>query len=43
LKCFEKKKKKGDKKERSLEMLKLNRGGSNKIMVLNQVRLKAQL
>jgi len=43
LKCFEKNKKKDDEKERSPKMLRLNRGGSNKTMGLNQVRLKAQL
>jgi len=30
LKCFERNEKKGDEKERSLKMLRLNRGGSNK-------------
>jgi len=30
LKCFKRNKKKGDEEERSLKMLKLNRGGSNK-------------
>jgi len=43
LKCFERNEKKGDKKEKVLKMLKLNRGRSNKTVGLNQVRLKAQL
>ena len=43
LKCFERNEKKGDEKEESLKMLRLNRGGSNKTVGLNQVRLKAQL
>jgi len=43
LKCFKNDEKKGDEKKGSLKMLRLNRGGSDKTMGLNQVRLKAQL
>ena len=43
LKCFEKNKEKGNKKERSPKMLRANHFGSYKMVVLNQVRLKAQL
>jgi len=43
LKCFEKNKKKGKEKERSPKMLRVNHFGSYKMVVLNQVRLKAQL
>ena len=43
LKCFEKNKKKDKEKERSPEMLRVNHFGSYKTVVLNQVRLKAQL
>ena len=43
LKCFEKNKKKGNKKEGSPKGLRVNHFGSYKTVVLNQVRLKAQL
>ena len=43
LKCFEKNKKKGNEKERSPKKLRINHCGSYKTVVLNQVRLKAQL
>ena len=43
MKCFEKNKKKGKDKERSPKMLRINHFGSYKTVVLNQVRLKAQL
>jgi len=43
LKCFEKNKKKGKEKERSPKKLRVNHFGSDKMVVLNQVRLKAQL
>jgi len=42
LKCFEKNKK-GNEKERSPKKLRVNHFGSYKTVVLNQVRLKAQL
>jgi len=43
LKCFEKNKKKGKEKKRSPKKLRANHFGNNKMVVLNQVRLKAQL
>jgi len=43
LKHSKKDEKKSDKKEGSLKMLRLDRGGNDKTMGLNQVRLKAQL
>ena len=43
LKCFKNDKKKDKKEKGSLKLLRLNRGGSDKTMGLNQVRLKAQL
>jgi len=43
LKCFKNDKKKDKKEKGSLKLLRLNHGGSDKTMGLNQVRLKAQL
>jgi len=43
LKCFKKDEKEGEKEKRSLKLLRLNCGGSDKTLGLNQVRLKAQL
>jgi len=43
LKHFKNNEKEGKKEKGSLKLLKLNRGGSDKTMGLNQVRLKAQL
>jgi len=43
LKRFKNDEKKSKKEKGSLKLLKLNCGGSNKTLGLNQVRLKAQL
>ena len=43
LKCFKKNEKKGKEKERSPKIFRVNHFGSYKMVVLNQVRLKAQL
>jgi len=43
LKCFKNDEKKSKKEKGSLKLLRLNHGGSDKTIGLNQVRLKAQL